>query len=113
MEEDASFPSITAWAGSPVVVEAAVPPSRIDELVGAAGDAWGALLGVGVVWVGLPDADRALDTLRRKANELGGIAPVIRGVGGLGYELPAPEVHARLKQAFDPAGILAPGRLRH
>jgi len=111
VDEEAPFPSTSPWNGSPVIVEAAVPPSRIGDLVGAAGDAWGALLGVGVVWAGLPDAGRALDVLRRKANELGGVAPVIRGEGGLGYSLPAPEVHARLRQAFDPAGILAPGRL--
>jgi FAD/FMN-containing dehydrogenase len=36
---------------------------------------------------------------------------VIRGPGGLGdVALSAPEVHARLKRSFDPAGILAPGR---
>jgi FAD/FMN-containing dehydrogenase len=36
---------------------------------------------------------------------------VIAGPGGLGdTPLPAPDVHRRLKDAFDPAGILAPGR---
>jgi FAD/FMN-containing dehydrogenase len=35
---------------------------------------------------------------------------VVHGEGGLGAALPAPAIHRRLKQAFDPAGILAPGR---
>ena len=111
VEDDVPFPSIAPWDAMPIVTEAAVPPSRLPSLVAAAGDAWGALLGVGVAWIGLPEEGDALEVLRRKASELGGIAPVIRGEGGLGYPVPAPEVHRRLKQAFDPAGILAPGRL--
>jgi FAD/FMN-containing dehydrogenase len=36
---------------------------------------------------------------------------VIRGAGGLGdVPMGALEVHRRVKAAFDPAGILAPGR---
>jgi FAD/FMN-containing dehydrogenase len=36
---------------------------------------------------------------------------VIRGPGGLGdAPVAAVDVHRRLKAAFDPAGILAPGR---
>jgi FAD/FMN-containing dehydrogenase len=93
-----------------VVAEAAVPPSRLPRLVEAAGDAWAALAGVGVCWVGLPGGGAALGALRRRAGELGGIAPVVHGPGGLGAPAPAPAVHRRLKQAFDPAGILAPGR---
>jgi FAD/FMN-containing dehydrogenase len=39
------------------------------------------------------------------------VAPVIRGTGGLGdATIPALAVQRRLKDAFDPAGILAPGR---
>ena len=54
----------------------------------------------------------ALDTLRGRVAALGGIAPVVRGPGGLGdQELPAPEIQRRIKAAFDPAGILAPGRM--
>lgn len=96
--------------GASVVVEAAVAPSRIAGLVeGRAG--WSALLGVGVVWFGLDRADDELRSLRRKASELGGIAPVVRGPGGLGEApVPAQDVHRRIKAAFDPAGILAPGR---
>ena len=43
--------------------------------------------------------------------ELGGIAPAVRGPGGLGdATVPGLEIHRRLKAAFDPAGVLAPGR---
>jgi len=49
--------------------------------------------------------------LMNKASEQGGIAPVIRGPGGLGEAaLPARAVQERLKAAFDPNGVLAPGR---
>ena len=71
----------------------------------------GALLGVGLLWVGLDEAGEALAELRAGAADVGGIAPVIRGPGGLGdAPVPAPEIHRRLKAAFDPAGVLAPGR---
>jgi len=97
-------------ADAPVIAEAAVAPSRLPELVdGLTG--WRALLGVGLAWFALPDAGDALAEVRRRAAAAGGIAPVIRGPGGLGPgSVPAPEVHRRLKAAFDPAGILAPGR---
>ncbi|HEX6673552.1 MAG TPA: FAD-binding protein [Actinomycetes bacterium] len=108
--DDAPFPSLRPWQGRPVVAEAAVPPSRLPRLVAAAGDAWGALAGVGVCWAGLPAGGAALAALRRRAAELGGTAPVVHGPGGLGAAAPAPAIHRRLKQAFDPAGILAPGR---
>jgi FAD/FMN-containing dehydrogenase len=96
---------------APVVVEAAVPPSAIDRLVDGLRD-WTALMGVGLVWLRLAAGDDgALHTIRERAAAVGGIAPVIRGPGGLGeVTLPAPEVHRRLKRSFDPAGILAPGR---
>jgi glycolate oxidase FAD binding subunit len=94
---------------APIVAEAAVAPSRIAEIVHGR-ETWAALLGVGLAWFGLDD-DQALDALRRGVAEAGGVAPVIKGEGGLGdTPLPAPAVHRRLKAAFDPAGILAPGR---
>jgi glycolate dehydrogenase FAD-binding subunit len=108
--EDAPFPARRPWLDAPVVVEAAVPPSRLPALVAEPPGPWGALAGVGVVWAGLPDAGEPLAALRGRAASLGGIAPVVRGPGGLGPGLPAPEIHRRLKHAFDPAGILAPGR---
>ena len=92
------------------VVEAAVTPSRIAELV-AGRDDWTALLGVGLVWFGLPDGAESLDELRVRVAEAAGVAPVIRGVGGLGDgTIAAPTIHRRLKESFDPAGIMAPGR---
>jgi glycolate oxidase FAD binding subunit len=108
--EDASFP-VRPVENAPVVVEAAVPPSAIDRLVDGLPE-WTALIGVGLVWLRLAAGDDgALRTIRDRAAAVGGIAPVIRGPGGLGeVTLPAPEVHRRLKRSFDPAGILAPGR---
>jgi glycolate oxidase FAD binding subunit len=95
---------------TPVVAEIAVPPSTFDAVLGGETD-WRALMGVGIVWVGLPDGGERLAELRRRVAEAGGIAPVIRGPGGLGdAPVPAMDVHRRLKEAFDPAGILAPGR---
>ena len=98
-----------AVAGT-TVVEVAVPPSKLEAVLDGETD-WRALMGVGIAWVGSPDADGRLAGLRGRVAEAGGIAPVIRGPGGLGdAPVPALEVHRRLKAAFDPAGILAPGR---
>jgi glycolate oxidase FAD binding subunit len=94
---------------APIVAEVAVAPSRLDAVLGGEDD-WRALMGVGIAWVGLPDGGR-LASLRTRVAEAGGIAPVIRGPGGLGdTPVAALEVHRRLKAAFDPSGILAPGR---
>ena len=93
----------------PVVAEAAVPPSRLDAAV--VGEAWGALAGVGLAWVGLGAPNGELDELRDRVRAAGGIAPVVRGPGGLGdAPVAAPQVQRRLKEAFDPNGVLAPGR---
>jgi FAD/FMN-containing dehydrogenase len=78
------FPSNKPWIGNgeEKVLEAFVAPSQIGELVkDAAG--WTALMGVGLVWfsgeqIGIPGE----------------------------RDLPAIEVHRRLKRSFDPAGIL-------
>jgi glycolate oxidase FAD binding subunit len=106
--DDGPFPAARPWRGAPVVAEVAVPPSRLGDVLD--GEAWGALAGVGIAWVGLDGAD-ALDALRARARSAGGIAPAIRGPGGLGDEpLPAEAVQRRLKAAFDPNGVLAPGR---
>jgi glycolate dehydrogenase FAD-binding subunit len=117
--EDGAFPSERPWEASPVVAEAAVPPSRLAELLsppfpdplGPHLGSWGALLGVGIGWVGLSSSDGELGALRARANALGGIAPVIKGPGGLGTDVPPGlDVHRRLKASLDPAGVLAPGR---
>lgn len=96
---------------APTIMEAAVTPSRIADMV-ADRDDWMALLGVGLVWFALDGNDPdTLDAIRSKVAEAGGIAPVIKGTGGLGSAtIPAADVHRRLKESFDPAGIMAPGR---
>jgi glycolate oxidase FAD binding subunit len=107
--DDGAFPSSRPWEAAPVVAEVAVPPSRLAVVV--EGDAWGALPGVGIAWAGLEDAGDPLERLRRRARDAGGIAPVVRGPGGLGDDpVAAPEIQRRLKDAFDPNGVLAPGR---
>ena len=107
--EDAPFPLERPWEAMPVVAEAAVPPSRLDAAV--VGDAWGALAGVGLAWVGLGTPNGELGELRDRVRAVGGIAPVVRGPGGLGdAPVAAPQVQRRLKEAFDPNGVLAPGR---
>ena len=94
----------------PVVAEVAVAPSKLAAVL-AGEPSFRALVGVGIAWVGLPDDAERLIALRRRVAEAGGIGPVIRGPGGLGdAPVAALEVHRRLKTAFDPANILAPGR---
>lgn len=119
VDEDEPFPSERPWEASAAVAEAAVPPSRLPELftapfpepLGSRPLTWGALVGVGVAWVGLASPDGELDAVRSRTRALGGIAPVIRGPGGLGDDVPSGmEIHGRLKAALDPAGIMAPGR---
>ena len=94
---------------APIVVEASVRPSRLEQLLAPEGT-WRASMGVGTAWLPRDEASQ-LEELRARAHELGGIAPVIRGPGGLGVApVPAPEVQRRVKVVLDPAGILAPGR---
>ena len=109
ISEDARIEGPEAVA-TPVVVEVAVVPSKLEAVLDGASN-WRALMGVGIAWVALPDDGQDLTDLRRRVAEAGGIAPVIRGPGGLGdAPVAALEVHRRLKAAFDPARILAPGR---
>jgi FAD/FMN-containing dehydrogenase len=108
-EEDAPFPLERPWEAMPVVVEAAVPPSKLEAAI--VGDAWGALAGVGLAWIGLGAPNGELMRVRERVRAIGGIAPVVRGPGGLGDStVAAPQVQRRLKRAFDPNGVLAPGR---
>jgi hypothetical protein len=100
---EACFPEAT------IVAEAAVVPSRLPQLLVGI-QRYRAMIGVGIAWVPFDD-DEALTGFRARAAELGGIAPVIRGPGGLGDgAVPAPDVQRRIRAAMDPAGILAPGR---
>ena len=89
-----------------------VPPSvgwRIGEA--ALGEAlydWGG----GLVWL-LADADA--DTVRASARRLGGYATLYRGDGPAFEPLEGPllRLTARVKSAFDPDGVLNPGRMAH
>jgi glycolate oxidase FAD binding subunit len=65
-------------------------------------------------WVKLPP--HAAPRVREAAARAGGHATLFRGGDGtvpVFTPLPAPlaRIHARLKQAFDPAGVLSPGRM--
>jgi glycolate oxidase FAD binding subunit len=110
LEEASAFPANRPWDRAPVVAEAAVPPSRLASLLDGVAEPWGALAGVGIAWVGLPAPDERLASLRARAEAFTGVAPVIRGPGGLGAEPPAREIHRRLKASLDPSNVLAPGR---
>jgi len=99
------------WPGDGTIVEAAVSPSRVAAVVDGSG-AFAALAGVGLAWVATSAEE--LGALRARVAAAGGIAPAVRGAGGLGEgPVPGHEVHRRLKASFDPAGILAPGRGWH
>jgi glycolate oxidase FAD binding subunit len=109
-EEPESFPSSSPWDAASVVAEIALLPSALAETLHGR-TRFGALAGVGLAWVGLDDGDE-LAALRARVATAGGIAPVVRGPGGLGNDsdVPALEVHRRMKASFDPNGVLAPGR---
>ena len=108
-DEPETYPSSRPWDGHQVVAELAVPPSSLGAVLEGE-TAFGALTGVGIAWVGLED-EASLTSLRARAAQVDGIAPAVRGPGGLGdTSLAAPDVHRRLKDAFDPNGVLAPGR---
>ena len=110
-DDGTPFPSARPWDKAAVQVEASVLPSRLPELPVVAGERWGALLGVGTMWVGLDDDGPALEELRARVREFGGIAPVVLGPGGLGdTDLSGLEVHRRVKEALDPMNVMAPGR---
>src|SRR5439155_7804830 len=106
-ETDAPFPE-ACFPEAMIVAESAVAPSRLESLL-AGVDRYRAVVGIGIAWVPFED-EEALTAFRAGAAELGGIAPVIRGPGGLGDgAIPAPDVQRRIRAAMDPAGILAPG----
>lgn len=110
LDEDASFPRIPwwMWPDGGTVLEAAVVPSSLPGIL-AGSTHYAALAGVGIAWVGAESRDEIV-ALRRRVEATGGVAPAIRGPGGLGGTLPLPDVHRRLKASFDPANVLAPGR---
>ena len=97
------------WPHNGTIVEAALVPSKLGPTL-AGLEEYSALAAVGLAWIAIA-TDEELAAVRSKVEAAGGIAPAIRGPGGLGDALPAaPDVHRRLKASFDPAGILAPGR---
>ncbi len=109
LEEDTPFPLERPWEKGSLGAEVAVPPSELHRAL--LGSAWGALAGVGLAWVGLGEPNGDLGQLRELVHAAGGIAPIVRGPGGLGDPpVPAVQVHRRLKERFDPNGVLAPGR---
>jgi glycolate oxidase FAD binding subunit len=97
------------FADATTVARAAVVPSRLAACVEGY-ERYRALLGVGYVWIPCDD-EQALGQLRERAASLGGIAPVVRGRGGVGAADPVTvAIGGRLKAAFDPANILDSGR---
>jgi glycolate oxidase FAD binding subunit len=111
--EDSPFPRAPwwTWPDDGTVVEVSAPPSRLAEIVDGSLP-FAALAGVGLAWIATPAEE--LDPLRARVAAVGGIAPAVRGVGGLGDgPVPGRDVHRRLEASFDPAGILAPGRGWH
>ena len=106
--DEADFPSRAPWLTAPIVAEVSTAPSRLQAVAARAGGNWAALLGVGIMWVGL-DSEETLARLRDELPD-DAISPVVKGSGGLGDSPPAAAIHQRLKASFDPTGILAPGR---
>ena len=97
-----------AFPDAPIVAQAAVVPSRLTAAV-ADSPRYRALLGVGYAWIPCDD-EAALGRVRERVASLGGIAPLVGGAGGLGTtDAVSAALGARLKAAFDPANILAPG----
>ncbi len=84
------------------------------ELDRVAGAAWLAEWGVGTVHVAGDDAG-VLTAARAAASACGGWllreAGGEPGFDGFGVPLPNPELHRRIRDAFDPAGKCNPGRL--
>ena len=89
-----------------ILAQAGVVSSRLSALVEGE-DRYRALLGVGYAWVPCADAD-AFTSLRERAAALGGTATTFGGtVQTASTDGAIPHLEARIKAAFDPAGILA------
>jgi glycolate oxidase FAD binding subunit len=113
-----------AGGGDPRVVwKISVPPQAgaaltdglCDTLEGEAFLDWGG----GLVWLATPAADGGHATIRAAVAQVGGHATVIRGPAELRAAIPVfqpldpglARLSARLKESFDPRGVLNPGRL--
>ena len=111
LDDGTPFPSEPwwTWPENGTIVEAALAPSKLGPTL-AGLEEYSALATVGLAWIATTTGEE-LAAVRSKVEAAGGIAPAIRGPGGLGDAVPAaPDVHRRLKASFDPAGILGPGR---
>lgn len=94
---------------APILAEVGVVSSRLDQVLQGVGS-YRALMSVGTTWVPC-STDEELSLLRARVAEAGGVAPVVRGSGGLGdTPLPAGELHLRIETTLDPASVLAPNR---
>lgn len=111
LDDGTPFPSEPwwTWPENGTIVEAALAPSKLGPTLAGLKE-YSALATVGLAWIATTTGEE-LAAVRSKVEAAGGIAPAIRGPGGLGDAMPAaPDVHRRLKASFDPAGILGPGR---
>ncbi|MGZ8601393.1 MAG: FAD-binding oxidoreductase [Actinomycetota bacterium] len=109
--EGTTFPRLPwwTWPEGGTIAEAAVAPSLLEQVLDGS-DTYAALAGVGLAWIAA-ESPGELAELRGRVAAAGGIAPAVRGAGGLGETtVHGLEVHRRLRASFDPAGILAPGR---
>ncbi len=118
---DAQRAGQRAGAGGAVVKVSALP-TRLAEVLGAAGDLSGSVVGragLGLWWVRLPEAPvedlvGAVEQLRRRLAPAPCVvldAPVEVGakVDPWGEEPSAVELMRRVKARFDPAGVCQPG----
>lgn len=108
-----------AWlaTGDGCHVEARLPPSELAGFLDVLppGASFAALMGVGLCRIRFGRGSSDLERLRHGAESRGGRLVVLSGhepgVDPWGGGAVAGGVVRRLKQAFDPAGILNPGRL--
>lgn len=106
-----------AWPDGPHRGRISIAPGRAVDLGsaldGCDGVRWLAEMGVGTIHVAADD-EQGLAAAREAAERHGGWllreagAP---GLDGFGRPLPNAELSARVKEAFDPTGKLAPGRM--
>jgi glycolate dehydrogenase FAD-binding subunit len=96
-----------AFPEAAIVARAAVAPSKLSDCIDGH-DRYRALVGVGYAWMPCPDAD-AFVSVREQATSLGGMAtPLGATVPIPAADVAVPELQARIRAAFDPAGVLAP-----
>lgn len=96
------------WPQTPMLVEVGVAPSRIGAVVRDL-DSWRALMGVGLVWIPLTSPDE-LVSIRRLVAAESGTATVVRGGEAAPRDVAPTQgaaIAGRLREAFDPAGILS------